>query len=242
MPSRAGALCGSPGPSGTGLGRPSAAPAANGEVHGTGGRWHPAGRAHLQSRGEGGVTAGLRGTPQGLGNWPQSQEPGQGLEGAGRGSAAVKEASRPPRGVGDGSACQENGIQRRTRLPRRRMESGGPRPGPANWGTATPPRVPEAAPQERWVFSSGAEPSQRRSSEPKSISHANPKHALPLPGMPAGTTPSLCPRPRLPPRSGSPGGSEGAALPDWSDLATGGRQGRSSLLPWAVPAPGSDMN
>lgn len=120
--------------------------------------------------------------------------------------------------------------------------SGGPRPGPANWGTATPPRVPEATPQERRVLPSGAEPSQRRSSEPKSIGHANPKHALPRPGMPAGTTPSPCPRPRLPPRSGSPGGSEGAALPDWSDLATGGRQGRSSLLPWAVPALGSDMN
>lgn len=90
------------------------------------------------------MTAGLRGTLQGLGNWPESQEPGQGLEGAGRGSAAVKEASRPPRGVGDGSACQENGIQRRTRPPWRRME--GRVSGPAALGPDLQTGVPRRHP------------------------------------------------------------------------------------------------
>lgn len=130
---------------------------------------------------------GRRAAGDGTGSWRGGGELDAGLQLSPR-PPVPKEKWKPS--LRPGSVCQENRIRRRMRPPRRMMEGMSVR-GPAALGPnletgvsrsvkpQTPPCVPEATPQEQWILPSGAEPSQRGSSEPKSIGYVNPP---PTPG------------------------------------------------------------
>lgn len=159
------------------------------------------------------------------------------------------------------SVRQENRIRRRMCPPRRMMERGrvsGPAALDPNLETGvsrpvkarTPPRALEATLQRRWVLPSRAEPSQRGSSEPKSVGYTNPPPTpgtgtdvcLPLPATPAGTSRLRARDPDRPPVVGH---QEAPRVPLCLTQVTwlpGAIRGSGSLLPWAASAPRSDMN